>query len=178
MYDGGRLARLFHGRCFAVYLNQFLKANKKENTMKYIELKKLTEDRLNSFEGLFFAFSDKQLKEAMANHGLDADKKEDIKKIVSIGHGGYLLRSVREDFHAIMKQNEVDLERFLSDESNLIEALVYELGNHEYCITYDSEPAIEALGLEVGQVPRHVLRAAKVQYLDEMEAFEKSQEEA
>ena len=29
-----------------------------------------------------------------------------------------------------------------------IEAFIYELGNHEYCITYDLEPTLSSLGLD------------------------------
>ena len=59
------------------------------------ELKKRHQDEVNNFEGLFFAFSDKQLREGLVRVGLE---ETDVKKIVSIGAGGFLRKDVSDSF--------------------------------------------------------------------------------
>ena len=53
----------------------------------------------DNFEGLFFAFNNDQFKDGMEKVGLTID---DVNKILSIGHGGYILKSRREAFKAVM----------------------------------------------------------------------------
>lgn len=57
------------------------------------ERKDRHQQEINHFDGLFFAFGETQLREALRFHGLNLDSHEDLKKIVSIGAGGYLLKS-------------------------------------------------------------------------------------
>lgn len=59
------------------------------------ELKRRHQDEVNNFEGLFFAFSDKQLREGLVRVGLETT---DTGKIVSIGAGGFLRKDVRDAF--------------------------------------------------------------------------------
>ena len=66
------------------------------------ELKKRHQDEVNNFKGLFFAFSDKQLREGLARVGLE---DTDVKKIVSIGAGGYLRKDVSDSFHAMFDRH-------------------------------------------------------------------------
>lgn len=109
---------------------------------------------LGAFEGLFFAFSDKQLKEGLEK------VKATIKEIVSIGAGGFILKTEIKAFKELFKRHNKELETRLSDEKKLIEALIYELGNHEYCITYDPTQALESLGLEKADICPKVLKKA------------------
>jgi hypothetical protein len=69
-----------------------------------IELKKRHQKEFNGFEGIFFAFSDKQLREGLLKVGLDA---KDTDKIFSIGAGGYI-RKDRSDAlaHLIDRQKK------------------------------------------------------------------------
>jgi len=55
---------------------------------------------LDNFEGLFFAFNTEQFKEGMHGVGLTAEETD---KILSIGHGGYLLKTRKEAFKIAMK---------------------------------------------------------------------------
>jgi len=109
------------------------------------------------FEGVFFAFSNEQLAEGMAKIGLAAD---DYKSIVSIGAGGYLLKEKREAFKALFDRQSKERKDLKKDESKLVEALVYELSNHEYCITGNPEDALNALGLTLESVSPSVLKRA------------------
>lgn len=58
------------------------------------ELKKRHQDEVNNFKGLFFAFSDKQLREGLVRVGLN---ETDTDKIVSIGAGGFVRKDRGED---------------------------------------------------------------------------------
>ena len=46
------------------------------------------------------------------------------------------------------------------DEKFLLESLVYELNNHEYCITCDTTEALESLGLVKEDVNPAILKKA------------------
>ena len=46
------------------------------------------------------------------------------------------------------------------EEKFLLEALAYELRNHEYCITYDPSDALDALGLKREDVSQKIMKEA------------------
>ena len=125
-------------------------------------MKKRHGDELNKFEGLFFAFSNEQLKEGLHKIGLTV---ADTGKIYSIGAGGYILKEKAKEFHEMFARQGEERKSRLKDEKNLIQALVYELGNHEYCITYDPTDALSALDLTKETIPAAVLKKAVNEYL-------------
>ena len=124
----------------------------------YNQIKKAHHDELNSFQGLFFAFSNSQFDEGMEKIGL---KKDETKKIVSIGMGGYLLKERVEEFTAMFKRHENEKKELKKDHKLLLQALVYELSNHEYCYTRDASDALEALNLKEEDIPDGLLAKAK-----------------
>ena len=109
----------------------------------YTELKARQAKEMNEFQGIFFAFSNEQLKEGLEKLGLTL---EDTSKIYSIGAGGYILKERSKDLDAMFKRWEQEREELKKEEKNLLDALVYELRNHEYCITGDPDDALNALG--------------------------------
>ena len=114
--------------------------------MNYQEMKREQEKELSDFEGIFYAFSDKQFNEGMVEVGLVAS---DTDKIYSLGAGGYILKEKSEAFHTMFKKFSDRMETALKNEDFLLDALTYELCNHEYCITCDVDEALNALGLTV-----------------------------
>lgn len=130
--------------------------------MNYSELRQKQEERMNNFSGLFFAFSNEQLEKGLSEHGLTM-AKEDLKKVVHLGCGTFLLRDRREAFDSMLASNKAELEELKADKRRLIDALIYELNNHEYCYTSDPTDALEALGLTEDTVPSEVLRQATQQ---------------
>ena len=54
-----------------------------------------------------------------------------------------------------------ELDAILNDKKQLLDALSYELMNHEYCITYDTSDALDALGLKESDIDADVMRKAK-----------------
>lgn len=125
--------------------------------MNYQELKLKLRNPLDNFQGLFFAFSKSQFKEGMESIGLTETDKD---KIYSIGAGGFLLKTKAKEFDAIFENTNKELKEFLQVPENLKEALIYELKNHEYCITYQLEPTLSALGLNEEEIDKGILREA------------------
>uniref|UniRef100_A0A6M3K1I8 Uncharacterized protein n=1 Tax=viral metagenome TaxID=1070528 RepID=A0A6M3K1I8_9ZZZZ len=112
--------------------------------MNYQEMKREQEKELSDFEGIFYAFSDKQFNEGMVEVGLVAS---DTDKIYSLGAGGYILKEKSEAFHTMFKKFSDRMEIALKDKDFLLDALTYELCNHEYFITCGVDKALNALGL-------------------------------
>jgi len=66
-----------------------------QEEIKPKEEQKKTTNPLGDFNGLFFAFNKDQFKKGMLSIGLE---ESDTAKILSIGHGGFLLKSRKEAF--------------------------------------------------------------------------------
>ena len=125
--------------------------------MTYSELKQIHSEESNSFEGIFFAFSNKQFEEGMQKIGLNP---EDTKKIYSLGGGGYILKTRNQAFKDMFKRNQSEMSEAKKDNKFLLDALTYELCNHEYCITWDSEDALRVLNLKREDIPNEIYKEA------------------
>ena len=62
---------------------------------------KLTQNEVDNFEGLFFAFNTDQFKEGMLKVGLSESDKD---KIIDIGYGGYIRKDRKEAFLEMQKR--------------------------------------------------------------------------
>jgi len=125
--------------------------------MTYTELKAKQQREMDGFQGIFFAFNNDQFREGMESIGL---KQEDTGKIYSIGGGGYILKERSKDLHAMFERWGQEKEDLKKQEDTLLEALVYELRNHEYCITGDTGPALNALGWDKKDIDPKLLKEA------------------
>lgn len=108
---------------------------------------------------MFFAFSEKQLHEGLQKVGL-AQEKDSYKHIVSIGAGGYIRRENVEEFEATMERHSKERAELRKDRKALLNALVYELNNHEYCYTGDPTDALAALDHTTETIPADILKEA------------------
>lgn len=134
--------------------------------MNYQELMKKQSDEFNKFEGIFFAFNNKQFTAGMIKIGL---QPTETNKIYSIPGGGYIAKDKSKEFKEMNARLNAELKAFKKETKKLIDAIVYELGNHEYGYTYDVEPALEALGLTRETVDKTVLKKAIKIYRDKEE---------
>lgn len=130
---------------------------------KYSEIKQKHGDELNSFEGIFFAFSNEQFADGLKKMGIKPG--EEREKLAKLPAGGFILKTRSKAFSDMFKRHNKEMEALKKDRKALLEAIVYELGNHEYGYTYDETDALEALGMEAGDVPEDILKKAKQQAL-------------
>lgn len=140
----------------------------------YAEMKARHQERVNALP-IKFAFSMQQFREAMESWGLT---ENDTDKIYKLGGGGFYRREDSQLIFNTFEENEIEQKAAISndlDGSGFIKDMFrYELANHEYCITYDLEPTLDALGLSADDVNAspallNGLRLARKEYLKEAE---------
>ena len=119
---------------------------------RYMELKQRQQAEFNAFP-MQFAFSERQFAESMAALGLEPT---DTDKIYSAPGGGFYRR---EDSHRLQEMtNRFDrelAEAIAADttgEGFIYEMFLYELDNHEYGYTGDTEEALDTLGYTAAEV--------------------------
>lgn len=131
---------------------------------KYTDLVGKHSKMINDFP-MTFAFSNKQFEEAKEKMGVTNNEE-----LVSIGSGGIIRKTDTNSYHAMLKTLDQESEEAMKDDDYLYEGFLYELGNHEYCITYDPTDTFECFGLTVDEVQSNerlwaLFEKAKNQYL-------------
>ncbi len=120
---------------------------------RYAELRKRQQAEFNMLP-LGFAFSDKQFKEMMKGWGLDPEK--DVDKLYSIPGGGFVQKKDHALLHETTERHSAELKAAIeADETGegfIYEMFLYELDNHEYGYTGDTEGALDALGYTADEV--------------------------
>ena len=124
---------------------------------KYQDMRKKHQDEINAFEGIFWAFNNNQFKEGMEKIGLTVN---DTNKISRLPSGGFILKEKVNDFLSMFKRHDDERQQLKKEEKELLSALVYELQNHEYCISYDINPALDALGFTKEEIDPKILKKA------------------
>ena len=141
---------------------------------KYLKLKNNNQKRFNDFSEKYiywiFAFSDKEFDDELKEHDLTRDD------IISIGAGGFIKKEHKELYLKEMNRlhNDDAFKQIKHDDVEVKKAFMYELANHEYCITYNVDDALDALGTteeEIKKDPRlkKILKEAINEYLQEVE---------
>lgn len=119
---------------------------------KYAELSAKHQKEVNEFP-FMFAFNKKQFEEGMARLGL---LPTDTDKIYHVGAGGYIRKTDSDALAAMMDRHAAERQAAINaDETGegfILDMFVYELDNHEYCITWDLEPTLDALGLTIDEI--------------------------
>ncbi len=129
--------------------------------MTYNEFKTQIQSEFNDFP-IAYAFSEKQLKEGLEKLGV-----KDTNEVSGVGSGGFIRKSDKQSFIDLCTKHSDKTEEFLSNDENLKSALVYELGNHEYCITGNPQEAFDALGIDETKRTQSILKLAIAQYCKE-----------
>lgn len=142
----------------------------------YQEMKARHQERVNALP-LMFAFSQQQFNEGMAKLGLEPN---DTHLLTSIGAGGFIRKADVPLFNETMEALNVEAQAAIDEDADgtgfIKDMFLYELANHEYCITYDLEPTLDALNLTEDQVienPRLMkgLKLAREEYLRSCEEY-------
>ena len=139
----------------------------------YIEMKKQHEEQFNDFP-MFFAFNDAQFKEGMEKFELDI--KNDLDKITRTPYGGFMLKTDTARFKQMMTTHSDEMEAAidgdLTGEGFILDMFEYELSNHEYIITMDVEPTLDALGISINTLEKNPImikalnQAINIQYAE------------
>ncbi len=119
---------------------------------KYSALKNKQQAEINAFP-LGAAFSNKQFAEMMNKWGLT---ENDTDKIYHIGTGCYIRKSDHAAFHEMLDRFEQEQKAAIAEDTTgngyIYDMFYTELANHEYCITFDPEDTLCALGLTVDEI--------------------------
>lgn len=114
---------------------------------EYSLMKRKHEKEFNEFP-MMFAFDSRQFEEGMMKLGLT---KDDTDKIYSIGGGGFIRKSDSKALDNLLDRHEDEMKEAIANDKTgegfIFDMFDYELGNHEYCITYDIGPTLDALDL-------------------------------
>ena len=118
----------------------------------YQEMKDRQQKEFDAFP-MGAAFSNQQFKDMMKKWGLTIN---DTDKICSIGGGCYIRKTdkeaLRDLINRLNKEKQDAIAADLTGDGFIFDMFVYELANHEYCITYDLEETLDALGLTPEEV--------------------------
>lgn len=116
----------------------------------YHEMKEHQQKEFNAFP-LAFAFNEDQFEQGMNRLGLDVSETD---KVYGIGAGGFMRKSDSEAFHEMLDRLHKEThDAFMNNGQEWAEkAFYYELTNHEYCITLDTEPALYDCGFSLDEV--------------------------
>ena len=142
----------------------------------YLELKNKHQKEMNAFP-IGSCFNQKQFEEMMQKWGLTINDKD---KICSIGYGCYLRKSDLQAFKDMSARFEKEIaDAIAADKTGdgyIYQMFLYELANHEYCVTFDYEETFDALGLTADEINAdkrllHGLNKATKEYLKHCEDY-------
>lgn len=113
---------------------------------RYAEMRERHQDEFNALP-IKFAFSNKQFAECMAEWGLTPN---DTDKIYKIDGNGFYLRTdspkIKEWYERTTREHSDAIDGDTTGEGFIYEMFLYELRNHEYGYTGDTEDTLDALG--------------------------------
>ena len=135
----------------------------------YKEQRDRHQKRVEAFfkECAFFAFSKEQFADGLRSLGLTED---DADKLVKMPGGGFMLKDRTEDLLDLLAEINEEQAEAISDPDTgrkfAEDMFYYELVNHEYSYTDDTEETLEALGytledIEADQTLKDAFEAAK-----------------
>lgn len=124
---------------------------------------------------MYFAFGDKQFNELREKLGFETEE-EMLKDVFTLGAGSIILKKDKELVMSTFEQNSKEMDEAMKDDDFLLSAFEYELGNHEYVITYEIDETLGALGIDPEEYlnserMKRIMKQAKINYLKEMEEF-------
>ena len=119
---------------------------------RYAEMRQRQQEELSAFP-IQYAFSDRQFAEGMAALGLTP---ADTDKIYKVPGGGFYRREDSQRFKDMMDRFGRELSEAiaadLSGDGFIYEMFLYELDNHEFGYTMDTEETLAALGYTAEEV--------------------------
>lgn len=141
---------------------------------KYAELKNKLQKEFDAFP-FGFAFSNEQFEKMKEELGV-----KDNSELISIGPGGFIRKTDEKALDELINGKEKRMkEAIASDptgEGFIKDMFLYELANHEYCITYELDDTLYALDLTLEEIEKDPrlklgLQLAKNEYLASPENY-------
>lgn len=106
---------------------------------EYLDLQEKHRKELSEFP-MAYAFSDKQLEEALEKLGATKDEC-----VTVIGHGDIMKRENAKPFIDMLKRQAEEVKDKLKNDPEFAEAaFLYEMDNHEYAINWDGDEDVLA----------------------------------
>ena len=120
---------------------------------QYQEMRDRQQQEFNALP-LGFAFGQKQFNEMMRGWGLHPER--DVKKICSIGAGGYIQKKDVELLRQTSARHKEELAAAIESDTTgdgfIFQMFYRELKNHEYGYTGDADDTLDALNYTMEQV--------------------------
>lgn len=141
---------------------------------KYMELKNKIQKEVNEFP-IGFAFSNEQFEKMKIELGVKEDSE-----LLSIGAGGFIRKTDKEAFHELFNNKAKRFDEAIAEDKTgegfIKDMFLYELANHEYCITYELDDTLDALDLTYEEVMnderlKRGLKLAKAEYLNDADNY-------
>ena len=134
---------------------------KEKGQMKLIPYKKLRAKHQKMFDDFpqFAAFSSDQLEAGKKKLGVEA------KEITNVGMGVFVRKTDVEALKKVINDNSAEMQESLKDKDFLFGAILYELANHEYGITFDASETLECLNIVLREENQAVFDAAVKEYM-------------
>lgn len=97
---------------------------------------------------IMYAFSNKQFEDGMRNKlGLEPNETDKIYRLGSTG--GFYKKTDAQLLKETFDRHSMELQEAMKNDEFVLEMFEYEMGNHEYQISYDKEDVINACGLDL-----------------------------
>lgn len=120
---------------------------------RYAEMKRRQQKEINDFP-MFFAFNNDQFAEGMKKLGLEPHETDKIYKLG--GTGGFYRKTDGTKLKELFDRHEKEMADAIAQDTTgdgfIYEMFLYELANHEYCITYEYEDTLMAVGLTMEEI--------------------------
>lgn len=119
---------------------------------KYQEMKIRHEKESHAFP-IRWAFTDEQFKSGMIELGLDPSETD---KVVGVYGGGFMRKTDVDAFKEMLNRHDKEMKETIANDKTgegfIYDMFDFELANHEYCITYDLEETLDALGISARDI--------------------------
>lgn len=132
----------------------------------YIQSKESKHERFNNFD-MFFAFDNEQFNKGLEKLEINSDE------IVSIGMSGFIRKSDVSTFNEMMESFKDEHIKNMKNDDYVYHMFKYEMGNHEYIITYDDEEILDVCDVDqdlfiADERLKTIYIKAKKDYINEM----------
>lgn len=141
---------------------------------KYAELKNKLQKEFDEFP-FGFAFSNEQFEKMKEELGV-----KDNSELISIGAGGFIRKTDEKALDELINGKEKRMKEAIAEDKTgegfIKDMFLYELANHEYCITYELDDTLYALDLTLEEIEKDPrlklgLQLAKNEYLASPENY-------